>query len=97
MRQLVRPHLIQGTLLDQRKILHDVELVIVTKHKSGKKRMKGEAISEIKFAQQSPVPDGGPYILHYVFKGKEHKDPAHVKWGEISIGIIISRIDCRKR
>lgn len=79
-----RPHLIQGTLLDQRNVLHDVELVIVTKPKSGQKRMKGQAISRIKIARQAPVPDGGPYILQYVLNGKKHKDRVRVRAGKLA-------------
>ena len=85
MRQLVRPHLIQGMLLDEHKVLHDVELVVVTKHQSGKKKMKEEVISEIKFARQSPVPDGDSYSLQYILNGKEHKDQVRVKSGELAL------------
>ena len=79
-----RPHLIQGTLLDQRKILRDVELVIVTKSKVGQTRMKKETISEIKLARQAPVPDGGPYILQYAFNGKQRKDRVRIKSGKLA-------------
>jgi len=82
--QSERPHLIKGTLLDQRKILHDVELVIVTKSKPGKTKMKKEVILEIKLARQSPVPDGGPYTLQYAFDGKQHKDRVRIKFGKLA-------------
>jgi hypothetical protein len=85
MYQPERPHLVQGTLLDQRKVLHDVELVIVTKPKSGQRRMKEEVISQIKLAHQSPVPDGGPYTLQYALNGKEHKDRVRVKSGKLAV------------
>jgi hypothetical protein len=84
--QSERPHLIQGTLLDQRKVLHDVELVIVTKPKSGRKGTKEETISKMKFAQQSPVPDGGPYILQYVLNSEKHRDPVRIKSGKLAVG-----------
>jgi len=84
MLQSERPHLVQGTLLDQRKVLHDVELVIVTKPKPDQGRMKKTGISEIKLARQSPVPDGGPYILTYAFNGKQHKDRVHIKSGKLA-------------
>jgi hypothetical protein len=84
MYQSERPHLVQGTLLDQQKILHDVELVIVTKPKSGRRGTKEEIISKIKFAQPSPVPDGGPYILQYVLNSEKHKDPVRIKSGELT-------------
>ena len=79
-----RPHLIHGTLLDQQKVLHEIVIVLVTKHKSGQRR-KGEAISKISFARQSPVPDGGPYILQYVFDGNQHKVPVRVKSGKLAM------------
>ena len=84
MRQPERPHLIHGTLLDQQKVLHEIVIVLVTKHKSGQRRMKGEAISKISFARQSPVPDGGPYILQYAFNGKQHKDRVFIKSGKLA-------------
>ena len=83
MRQSERPHLVQGTLLDQQKILHDVELVIVVKPKPGNKRLKEEAVLEIKLVRQSPVPDGGPYTLQYAFDGKQHKDRVFIKSGKL--------------
>ena len=79
-----RPHLIQGTLLDEHKVLHEIQLVIVIKHTAAKKTQNDKIISEIKFARQSPVPDGGPYILQYAFNGKQHKDEVHIKSGKLS-------------
>ena len=85
MTQRERFHLIQGTLLDRQNILHDVELVIVTKSKSDRKGTEEEPITMIEFARRSPVPDGGPYTLQFVFNGKEHKDPVRVKSGKLAM------------
>jgi hypothetical protein len=78
-----QPYLIPGKLLDQQRILHEVELVIVTKQLLGQSGVEDEAISEIKLAQSSPVPDGGPYMLRYVFKGKQHEDKVRIKLGTL--------------
>ncbi len=74
-------YLVPGRLIDQQRILHDVELVITTKQLLGPNGVEDEAISEIKLAQRSPVPDGGPYTLRYVFKEKKHEDQVRVRQG----------------
>ena len=76
-------YLVPGRLVDQQRILHELELVIVTKQLPGQKGVEDEVISEIKLAQHSPVPDGGPYVLRYVFKGKQHEDKVRVKLGTL--------------
>ena len=78
--QANRSHLVPGTLLDQQRILHEIELVIVTRKLPG---IEDEAISEIKLAQTSPVPDGGTYVLRYIFKGKQHEQQVRVKLGAL--------------
>ena len=72
-------YLVAGTLLDQQKILHEIEFVIVTKKPPrGQRGSENEAVSEMKLAHISPVPDGGPYMLQYVFNGKKHEDQVRV-------------------
>lgn len=78
--QSKQKYLITGELTDQQKILHEIGLIITTNQVSGKHGKKDETISEIKFACNSPVPDGGPYILQYVFRG-QHENQVHVKQG----------------
>lgn len=65
MMQSERSHLVLGRLIDDQRIMHEVELIIVTKQLHGQGGVEDEAISEIKLAQPSPVPDGGPYTLRY--------------------------------
>jgi len=72
-----------GRLIDPQKILHEIELVIATKQLLGQGGVEDEAISEIRFAHRSPVPDGGPYVLRYVFKGRQHEDKVRVKLGTL--------------
>ncbi len=76
-------YLVPGTLIDQQRILHEIELVIVTKKRSGQKGVQDEAISEMKLARTSPVPDGGPYALRYVFKGKQYENQVRLKLGSL--------------
>ncbi len=83
MTQSIQSSLVSGTLMDQQRILHEVEIVIVTKQLLNQGGAKDEAISEIRFAQRSPVPDGGPYVRRYVFKGKQWEDWVHVKQGAL--------------
>ncbi len=78
-------YLVPGRLIDQQRILHEVELVIMTRQLLGPNGVEDEAISEIKLAQRSPVPDGGPFTLRYVFKEKKHEDQVQVRQGLISI------------
>jgi hypothetical protein len=56
-------YLVTGTLMDQQRVLHEVELVIVTPKMPAPGGVEMETISGMKFAQPSPVPDGGPYVL----------------------------------
>ncbi len=81
MKQSNPSYLVPGTLIDQQRILHEVELVIMTKQLLGPNGVEDEAISEIKLAQRSPVPDGGPYTLRYVFKEKKHEDRVRLRQG----------------
>jgi hypothetical protein len=75
-------YLVTGTLLDQQKILHEIELIIVTKQLLGQSGMEDEAISGIKLANRSPVPEG-LYKLRYVFKGRQYEDSVRVKLGTL--------------
>jgi hypothetical protein len=79
-------YLVSGRLIDQQRILHEVELVITTKQLLGPNGAEDEAIFEIKFARRSPVPDGGPYTLRYIFKEKKHEDQVRVKQGALIAG-----------
>ena len=76
-------YLIAGKLLDQQSILHEIELVVVTKQLLGQAGVEDEAISEVKLAQTCPVPDGGPYTLRYVFNGKQYEDKVRIKLGTL--------------
>ncbi len=79
-------YLVAGTLMDQQRVLHEVELVIVTKQMPAPGGVGMEMISGMKFAQPSPVPDGGPYILRYLFKDKQCEDRVRIKLGEMVLG-----------
>jgi hypothetical protein len=72
---------IPGTLVDQQGVTHEIELLIVTKQLHGESGLEDEAISEIKFASRSAIPDGGPYMLRYVFNGRRCQDQMRVKFG----------------
>jgi hypothetical protein len=85
MRQSDPSYLVPGKLIDQQQILHEVELVIVTKLLLDQKGVEDEAISEIRLAQRSPVPDGGPYVLRYVFKERKHEDQVRIRQGVLII------------
>jgi len=86
MKQITESHLLEGTLLDQHNVLHNAELVVLTKHRSGPKKRKSEVVTLIEFAQQPPVPDGGPYVIHYVLDGKQHSDRVNIKLGKLIAG-----------
>ncbi len=79
-------YLVTGNLMDQQKVLHEVELVIVTKQMPAPGGVEMETISGMKFAQPSPVPDGGPYVLRYVFKDKQCEDRVRIRLGEPVLG-----------
>jgi hypothetical protein len=83
MMQPEKSYLVPGRIIDQQSILHAVELVIVTKQPFDD---QDEAIFELRLAQRSPVPDGGPYILRYVFKEKKHEDKVRIKQGALITG-----------
>jgi hypothetical protein len=85
MTQTERFHIIQGTLLDQQNMLHEIELVIEAKQNPSQWNTKERSITIIEFARQPPVPDGGPYTLQYVVNGKQHKDRVHVKSGKLAM------------
>ena len=74
-------YLVPGRLVDQQKILHEVELVIVTKRQLGQRGEEDEVVSEIKLARRSPVPDGGPYTLRYVFNERKQEEQICVRQG----------------
>jgi hypothetical protein len=79
MMQPEKSYLVPGRIIDQQSILHAVELVVVTKQLFD----EDETIFEFRLAQRSPVPDGGPYTLRYVFKEKKHEDKVRIKEGKL--------------
>ncbi len=80
--QASNSYLVTGNLMDQQRVLHEVELIIVTKKMPAPGGAETETISGMKFAQPSPVPDGGPYILRYVFKDKQCEQGVRIRLGE---------------
>jgi hypothetical protein len=83
MSQPDRSYLVPGKLIDQQKILHEVELVIVTKLLPSPRSVEIETLSEIRLARRSPVPDGGSYMLQYEFHGIKHDDQVHIRLGKL--------------
>ena len=80
MTQSIKQYLVKGELIDQQRILHEIDIIIVTKQVSGKRKIK-MTISDIKLARSAPVPDGGPYTLRFVFKDKQHENQVYLKQG----------------
>jgi hypothetical protein len=81
MMQPERFYSIPGRIIDQQKILHETELVIVARPMSRQAGTENASISEIRFARRQPVPDGGPYTLQYTFNGIQHEDQVRIKQG----------------
>jgi len=82
MKQSIKQYLVKGELTDQQKILHDIDIIIETKQVTRKQRVK-ITISEIKLTHNAPVPDGGPYILRFVFKDEQYENQVYLKEGEL--------------
>ena len=78
-----RSFLISGKVIDQQKILHDVEPVIVTKMLPSPINVEIDTMSEVKLVRSSPVPDSGPYILRYDFQVMQHEDQVLIKFGRL--------------
>jgi hypothetical protein len=80
MKQPIKQYLIRGELTDQQKILHDIDIIIETKQVTRKHRAK-ITFSEIKLTHDAPVPDGGPYILQFVFKDEQYENQVYLNQG----------------
>ncbi len=78
-----KSYLAIGTLVDQQRVIHEIEIVILTRPLPDRGEAEDEAISGIKLAQRSPVPDGGPYVLRYVFKGRQYEHQVRVEVGKL--------------